>query len=43
MTEPCDLSATEIVAATTGGKLTAEAVVRSCLARIDAREGEVKA
>jgi len=43
MTEPCDLSATETVAAIADGKLTAEAVVRSCLNRIDAREPEVRA
>jgi len=43
MTEPNELTAVETVAAVAQGKLTAEAVVRSCLARTDAREHEVKA
>jgi Asp-tRNA(Asn)/Glu-tRNA(Gln) amidotransferase A subunit family amidase len=37
------LTATEIVRATTAGEITCEAIVRDCLARIEAREGEVRA
>jgi len=37
------LSATEIVAGLEQGRFTAEAVVRACLERIDARDGEVGA
>jgi Asp-tRNA(Asn)/Glu-tRNA(Gln) amidotransferase A subunit family amidase len=38
-----ELSATEIVAAIGAGRTTCEAVVRACLDRIAAREGEVQA
>src|SRR5712691_10194734 len=37
------LTATEIVRATSSGEITCEAVVRDCLARIDAREGNIHA
>jgi Asp-tRNA(Asn)/Glu-tRNA(Gln) amidotransferase A subunit family amidase len=37
------LSAAEIVAQTTAGKLRCEEIARACLARIEAREGQVKA
>ncbi|HEY1746343.1 MAG TPA: amidase [Xanthobacteraceae bacterium] len=37
------LSAAEIVAQTTAGKLRCEEIARACLARIQAREGRVKA
>jgi Asp-tRNA(Asn)/Glu-tRNA(Gln) amidotransferase A subunit family amidase len=38
-----ELTATEVVAAISGGRTTCEAVVRACLDRIAAREGEVRA
>ncbi len=38
-----ELTATEIVAAVTGGHLTCEAVLRACLDRIRARDGAVRA
>jgi amidase len=38
-----ELTATEVVAAIGGGRTTCEAVVRACLDRIAAREGEVRA
>ena len=38
-----ELTATEIVAATEGGRITSEAVVRACLDRVAARESEVHA
>jgi len=41
--EPCDLSAADARAAIAAGRLTAEALARSCLARIDARESEIQA
>jgi Asp-tRNA(Asn)/Glu-tRNA(Gln) amidotransferase A subunit family amidase len=41
--EPCRLAATEIVHLLEAGKLTAEAVVRSCLERIAQREPVVRA
>jgi len=43
MSEPHEMSATETVAAIESGTLTAEAVVRSCLERIAARESTVQA
>src|SRR5258707_12457434 len=42
-TELNKLTATEIVHAVAAGKITCEAVVRDCLARIDAREGNIHA
>src|SRR5689334_17808370 len=41
--EPCRLLATDLVRLIEGGELTAEAVVRSCLERIAAREPVVRA
>ena len=41
--EPCDLSATDAIALISSEKLRAEELVRSCLARIEAREHIVKA
>lgn len=43
MTEPCLLSAAEAAAAIAAGTLTSEALTASCLARIAAREPEVRA
>ncbi len=43
MTEPNALTATELSARIDGGTLTAEAIVRSCLERIDARDSDVLA
>src|SRR5712691_4521285 len=42
-TELNKLTASEIVRATSSGEITCEAVVRDCLARIDAREGNIHA
>jgi Asp-tRNA(Asn)/Glu-tRNA(Gln) amidotransferase A subunit family amidase len=42
-TELNKLTATEIVRAVAAGEATCEAVVRDCLARIDAREGDIHA
>ncbi len=42
-TELNKLTATEIVRAVAAGETTCEAVVRDCLARIDAREGDIHA
>ncbi len=41
--EPCFLTAAEAAAQIRDGKLTSEALVRSCLARIEARDPQVKA
>ncbi|WP_029003124.1 amidase [Azorhizobium doebereinerae] len=41
--EPCFLTAAEAAARIRDGKLTSEALVRSCLARIEARDPQVKA
>jgi len=41
--EPCDLPAVAARTAIAAGALTAEALARSCLARIDAREAEIHA
>lgn len=41
--EPCDLTAVAARAAIAAGTLTAEALARSCLQRIDAREAEIHA
>lgn len=43
MTEPCDRAATELAAALRARELSAEDLVRSCLARIEAVEPEVRA
>lgn len=43
MTEPCDMSALEAAKAISDGRLTSEALVRSCLSRIETREPEVGA
>lgn len=43
MTEPCRLTAVEAAAHIAAGKLTSEALVRSCLDRIAAREPTVQA
>jgi amidase len=42
-TELNKLTATEIVRAVAAGETTCEAIVRDCLARIDAREGDIHA
>jgi amidase len=42
-TEPCDLSATEAAIAIRAGRLSASALVRSCLDRIAARDASVQA
>src|SRR5258707_15839496 len=42
-TEPCDLSAVEAAAAIRAGRLSATALVRSCLDRIAARDASVHA
>ncbi|MBN2751156.1 MAG: amidase, partial [Rhodospirillaceae bacterium] len=41
--EPCDLTANACRAEIVAGRLTAEDLARSCLARIDAREAEIQA
>ncbi len=41
--EPCFLTAAEAAAHIRDGKLTSEALIRSCLARIEARDPQVKA
>src|SRR3546814_18718823 len=43
MTEPCEMTALEAGAAIAAGRLTSEALVGSCLARIEAREPDVRA
>ena len=43
MTEPHELTATEASAKIDAGTLTAEALVESCIARIEAREHSVRA
>ena len=43
MTEPCRLTAVDAAAQIAAGKLTSEALVRSCLDRIAAREPVVQA
>jgi len=43
MTEPCEMSALAAAKAIADGRLTSEDLVRSCLARIEAREAEVGA
>jgi Asp-tRNA(Asn)/Glu-tRNA(Gln) amidotransferase A subunit family amidase len=43
MTEPFEMSATAASEAIASGKLTSEALTRSCLARIVMRDGDVKA
>lgn len=41
--EPCELSASDAAQAIDRGTLTSEALVRSCLARIEARDSEIRA
>ncbi len=43
MTEPYQLSAVEAASRIAGGTLTSEDLVRSCLERIEAREGQIQA
>lgn len=43
VTEPCFLTASEAAAAIAAGTLTSEALIRSCLERIEAREPTIKA
>jgi Asp-tRNA(Asn)/Glu-tRNA(Gln) amidotransferase A subunit family amidase len=43
MTQPCYLTATQASDAIAAGKLSSEELIRSCLARVAAREAEVKA